>query len=275
MLKEKISAGISKEQNGISSRKCTMETPPRNAIFLGFVALSLFLISLLMIVYFTAWLVPPAQAAVVNGTFYKIYSPEHPPQENKTFYYNNITPKNNPREFTIYPGDTIYLGGTYDLSYVAGVSKQFAWWKEWKREDTDCSPDIVNTISYIDTNGAINPKMVYIDPAKYKIGNWWQWDGCYKDTSASYKTGDPDKWLPYMNDNNLAFRIIYPPVTPEPTAPPTVPTTIRIPTKTIMPTINASAVMPTPEIKPIKEGWPWWIYLIIIVIIIIGVVLVI
>jgi len=212
------------------------------------------------------FIIVPIQAQIVNGTYYQLLSPDHPPQENKVFYFNNETPQNNPREYTVKPGDTIYLGGTYDLTYVSGVSKQFAWWKDWKIESTDCTPDLVNTISYIETNGAVNPKMVYIDPAKYKVGNWWQWDGCYIDTINS-KSGEA-KWLPYANDNNLAFRIIYSPVTPTPSPVPTVPTTIRIPTGKPIPRINITEI---PTIPPVVKstGWPWWIYLIIIIVIII------
>jgi len=216
----------------------------------------------------------PVQASLVNGTYYQLLSPDHPPEENKVFYFNNETPKNNPKEYTVKPGDTIYLGGTYDLTYVSGVSKQFAWWKDWKIQGMDCTPDIVNTISYIETRGAINPKLVYIDPAKYKVGNWWQWDGCYIDTINS-ETGKA-KWLPYANDNNLAFRIIYPPIIPTPSLTPTIPPTIRIPTKTPTPIIQEPIIQEIPPPVQAKPGWPWyyWIILIVVIILLIGFVLI-
>jgi hypothetical protein len=146
-----------------------------------------------------------------------------------------------------------------------GTSKQFAWWKDWKYESTDCNPDEVVTISYIDTRGAVNPKMVYIDPAKYKVGNWWQWDGCFVDRTS---TASEPKWLPYKADNNLAFRIINPPYTPTPTPTPEIiiPTPTRPPT--ITPTINI-----TPIETPVKvdTGWPWymWIGLVLVVIVLV------
>jgi hypothetical protein len=208
----------------------------------------------------------PVQADLVKGTYYQILSPEHPPSENVTiFYYNNITPQNDPKEWRVYPGDTIYLGGTYDLQYVVGVSKQFAWWENWKYQSTDCNPDIVNTVSYIDTNGRINPRMVYIDPEQYKVGNWWQWDGCFIDRST---TSGETHWLPYKADNNLAFRIIYPPVWPKPT-----PTIEQIfipqpaPIKAVIttPTINL-----TPMETPARDsgGMPWYFWAVIIGVII-------
>ena len=210
-------------------------------------------------------LLAPIQAALVNGTFYQILSPAHPPSENATiFYYNNETPQNDPKEWRVYPGDTIYLGGTYDLQYVMGTSKQFAWWKDWKYESTDCNPDVVNTVSYIDTRGRVNPKMVYIDPELYKVGNWWQWDGCFIDQSTN---SDKTNWLPYKADNNLAFRIIYPPVWPPITPTPTPQIIIPTPTHPIVivtPTINI-----TPTETPVEDqGWPWWMWIGMIVAII-------
>jgi len=211
-------------------------------------------------------LLAPVQAALINGTYYVKYSPDSPAEGTKIFYFNNNTPQNDPKEWRVNPGDTIYLGGTYDLTQVMGTSKQFAWWKDWKYESTDCNPTQVNTVSYIDSRGAVNPKMVYIDPAKYKIGNWWQWDGCYIDTSYStYKSGDDNgkvRWLPYANDNNLAFRIINNPTpkTPEPTPEITVKVTRPI-TIVTTPTVNI-----TPITTPARDGggMPWYFWAIII-----------
>ena len=223
------------------------------------------------------FIIAPISADLVKGTYYQILSVENPPQSNTTiFYYNNITPQNDPKEWRVYPGDTLYLGGTYDLSYVTGTTKQFAWWKDWKYESTDCNPDVVNSVSYIDTNGRINPKMVYLDPEKYKVGNWWQWDGCFIDPSPK-KNGEIH-WLPYKNDNSLAFRIIYPPVWPPitPTPAPT-PQQIYIPTPTPLPITTMPTINSTPAETPVqKGGLPWQVYVgvgFVIVVIILGVLL--
>ena len=243
-MKDIIPTGIPKKHPRRTAWQCFKGIPPLIAILL---------------------IIVPISAALLNGTYYVRYSPSDPVEGTKVFYFNNETPQNDPKEFLVKPGDTIYLGGTYDLTLVAGVSKQFAWWKDWKIEGGDCKPDQVNTVSYIQTNGAINPKMVYIDPEKYKAGNWWQWDGCFLDTTYNTnKDGEEvgtQHWLPYANDNNLAFRIIYPPVWPIPTKTdvPTPLPTIKTPTKTPtpLPTINI-----TPIETPARDngGIPWYFW---------------
>lgn len=191
-----------------------------------------------------------------------LVSSVHASDVRNPFYYRNTTPQNDPNEFIVKPGDTIYLGKIYDLRYVMGSSKQFAWWKDWKVQGTDCSPDIVNSISYIDTWGNVTPKNVYIDPAKYRIGNWWQWDGCFMD--YNFKTGEKI-WRPYTADNNLAFRIVNPPPTstPSPTPEPTI----------ITPTPTPSPSPTIPVVVPAKPGFPWG-YLIITIIVLVVIVFV-
>jgi hypothetical protein len=73
------------------------------------------------------------------------------------------------------------------------------------------------------------------------------------------------KWLPYKADNNLAFRIIYPPVwpIPEPTDAPTPEITVKF-TRPIT-TVATPTVNITPEITPIRDtGMPGWIWGLII-----------
>jgi hypothetical protein len=250
-MKIKETMGIPEKRTVGTARHSFKGIPPCHAAaFFGII--TLILIALLII---------PVQAALVNGTYYVRYSPEQPANGTKIFYYNNNTPQNNPREFVVKPGDTIYLGGTYDLSYVMGVSKQFAWWQDWKYESTDCSPDIVNTVSYILTNGRINPKMVYIDPEQYKVGNWWQWDGCYIDRNDLSGT---THWLPYKADNNLAFRIIYPPVWPKPT--PTIEQIFTLPPTPIKTVITTPTINITPMETPVIDsgGMPWYFWAVIL-----------
>lgn len=183
---------------------------------------------------------------------------------NGTLYWRNITPQNDIYEKVVYPGDTIVLGRTYDLTYVSGATKRFAWWSDSNIEGTTCTPDLINSISYIDTNGKSNPKNVTLDPEHWRTGNWWQWDGCYQ---LPYSRSEPEpRYTVYTNDNNLMFKIIRDPIPPTPeiiyvSAVPT-PTPIKttaIPTTTAMPA-------PVPE-----EGWPWWYYPIGAVIAIIGI----
>lgn len=122
-----------------------------------------------------------------------------------TFYYLNITPQNDVYELTVSPRDTILQQRAYDLSNVYGFSGTFAHWNDSTIEFTDCNPDITIDISYIKTNGAINPKNVYIDPTRWVRGNWYQWDGCFQ----RYKPGQTEpKWVPYENDNALMFKVI-------------------------------------------------------------------
>jgi len=243
MFTRRNSTGIPEALTVGTAWRCTKGIPP--------------ILAILAILFIIA----PIHAALVGGTYYMKYSPSDPINGTKIFYYNNETPQNDPKEWRVYPGDTIYLGGTYDLQYVMGVSKQFAWWKDWKIEGMDCNPSIVNTVSYIQTNGRINPKMVYIDPEKYKVGNWWQWDGCFIDLTTS--SGET-KWLPYKADNNLAFRIIYPPYTPTPTPTPE----IYIPPPTPIKTITTPTINITPIETPVQDtGWPWWMWVIILLIV--------
>jgi hypothetical protein len=246
MSTQKLIMGIPEKRTVGTARRSLLVIPP--FMFVIIICCCIFLIF-------------PVQAELVKGTYYQILSVDQPPQANATvFYFNNITPKNDPKEWRVNPGDTIYLGGTYDLSYVMGVSKQFAWWKDWKYESTDCSPDLVNTVSYIQTNGRINSKMVYIDPEQYKIGNWWQWDGCYIDRTD--RSGIA-KWLPYKADNNLAFRIIYPPVWP-PVTPTPIPTP-EITAKFTRPITTVATPTIIPELTPIRDtGMPGWIWGLII-----------
>jgi hypothetical protein len=137
-------------------------------------------------------------------------------------YWQNITPHNDPFELKVNPGDTLYMGRGYDLSYVYGTSKKFAWWKDWSTEDLNCNPDKIVDISYISNNGKLDPRLVFIDSGKGFIpGNWYQWDGCFERYDYSTHT---ITMVPYLADDNLAFRVVYPPYRP--------PVTIKEPTPT-------------------------------------------
>ena len=124
-------------------------------------------------------------------------------------YFPGTSYTNDPFELRVYPRDTIYLGRTYDLSYVMGSNHTFARWNDWKLGGLDCSPDDIYPIDYIQTNGEVNPKAVFLDPANgWKTGDYYQWDGCM--VKYNLKSGDYDS-IPHLNDNNYMFTVINPP----------------------------------------------------------------
>jgi hypothetical protein len=182
---------------------------------------------------------------------------------NGTFYWRNITPQNDIYEKVVYPGDTIVLGRTYDLTYVSGVNKRFAWWSDDNNEGMTCTPDIINNISYIDTGGKISPKNVTLDPDHWRTGNWWQWDGCYQ---LRYSRSEPEaRYSVYTADNNLMFHIIRDPIPPTPV----IIYVSAIPTPT---PVKTTAIPTTTVPAPVKdESWPWWYYPIFAVIAFIGI----
>lgn len=190
---------------------------------------------------------------------------------NGTFYFRDITPKNDIYERTVMPGDTIVLGGTYDLTHVSGVSKAYAWWQNQQQEGLTCTPDRVIKTSYIDTNGKINPKNVTLSEENgWTAGRWWQWDGCFlRTTWKENGSGKPrTDYVPYIADNNLAFTLIKDPAPPTPA-----PTTILTPVITPEPTIleNVSPIIIAPESTTTTgsengDSRPWWYYPIIAII---------
>ena len=120
---------------------------------------------------------------------------------NDTLYWRNLTPQNDVLEFTAYPGDVLIQGRNYDLKKVYGSSGLFAHWNNSFVQGTDCNPDLIENISYIGTNGKINPAHVYLD---WVPGDWLQWDGCFDQYIAGQTAPN---LVPYTNDNNLMFRI--------------------------------------------------------------------
>ena len=207
------------------------------ALILGIITLSAIIMAM----------VSPVSAALINGTFYE----------------NNVTPQNDIYETVVHPGDTIVLGRTYDLTYVSGVSKAYAWWKDWKIEGSTCTPDLIIETDYIKTNGKMNQKSVFIDPKTWKTGDYFQWDGCYE---QHYQKGQVEPtYSVYMRDNNRMFTVIYDPHPPTPKPRITVPVTLY---KTPEPVITVTLVQLT--MAPVKQkdhGWPWyyWVGAVVIV----------
>jgi hypothetical protein len=177
--------------------------------------------------------------------------------QNGTLYYADIA-TNDIYEKVVMPGDTIALGRTYDLTKVYGVSKTFAWWKDPALAGSSCTPELIIPIGYVQTNGKLNPKQVYIDPAVWKPGSYWQWDGCFE--RANYKRGHPDL-VPYVADDSLAFKVIYDPHPPTP-APAPAPDEIII-KPTVIPTMEEIIIKPSLILTPVPEQkkedeFPWW-----------------
>ena len=181
--------------------------------------------------------IPPVSSALINGTF----------------YFRNTTPQNDIYEKVVMPRDTIVLGHTYDLTKIEGSSKKFAWWSNDQIEDTTCTPDLIIDISYINSNGKIRPDQVYLDPSLWKVGNWFQWDGCFE--LPYQRNTDNPQFSVYHQDNNFVFTIIRDPVTPTPQI-------IYVsaqPTPTPKPT--RTTIIPHTTAVPEKQGdWPWWYY---------------
>ena len=123
----------------------------------------------------------------------------------ETFYFLNITPPNDLFELTVYPRDTLLQNRAYDFSKIYGVSGTFAHWDDETIEFTNCEPDTINYISYVKTNGSVNPRNVYLDPKEWPLGNWYQWDGCFNRYVRGQTTPN---YVPYENDNALMFKII-------------------------------------------------------------------
>ncbi len=72
-------------------------------------------------------------------------------------------------------GMSINQSEYYDLSGIYGFSGELGWWKYWYNEGSDdLAPDKI-----IDLN-SMNYHKVYIDPAVWNLGNWYQWDGLDK-----------------------------------------------------------------------------------------------
>lgn len=168
-------------------------------------------------------------------------------------YSANFTPKNNLYEDYVHQGDTIYLGKTYDLTGVSGLSYEYAYWSDWKKEDTDCNPDKVVDIRYYRTFTTKNS--VYLDPEVWNVGRWYAWNGyeCnityYDFESQERKTHDE----PFQSENKFLFTIAI-----APTPAPVVVTVTSEPIETYRPyytlTIPSTTATPTPAPKKTDGG---------------------
>lgn len=129
-------------------------------------------------------------------------------QPQPTLNYHQETDKiNDPLVDYVTQGNTIYQGRVYDFSGITGAQYQYAWWKDWKLENTNCNPDRTMNIFYPET--LINPKAVWLDPARWPVGDWYYWD--MLECNITYYDHDTKKAtqknVPLQADNKLAFII--------------------------------------------------------------------
>jgi hypothetical protein len=88
--------------------------------------------------------------------------------------------------------DNITQGNWYDLSGVYGFSGEFAHWKSDDASGFDSPDNIVNPS---------NPRHVFIDPAIYPSGRWFQWDGQSCDSKGICRNG-------FGHGNAYAFYVV-------------------------------------------------------------------
>jgi hypothetical protein len=71
----------------------------------------------------------------------------------------------------VYQGDNVSLGDTVDLTGVYGWTGLLGWWERDYYEGGTTEPDVI-----IDLNEYLKVEVVYLDPAVWKVGRWYQWD---------------------------------------------------------------------------------------------------
>lgn len=132
---------------------------------------------------------PCSAAALVNGIL----------------YFHNITPQNDVLEWQAHPRDTLIQGRSYDLLKISGFSQIYAHWDDESLAMTNCNPDHIINTSFFGTNGLMRPDNVYLDPATWTTGDWYQWDGCFNRYVRGQTTPN---MVPYSSDNAYMFTII-------------------------------------------------------------------
>lgn len=115
----------------------------------------------------------------------------------------------------VHQGDNITQGSWYDLSGNYGFSGILAHWNDDVDDAGVTTPDYTFTLT--------NPYQVYIDPAKFPVGRWYQWDGaagCYGGTinnnnggtilGATPTTASDNEYClsGFGNDNDFVFTVV-------------------------------------------------------------------
>jgi hypothetical protein len=189
------------------------------------------------------------------GTFYFM---------NESINYNAL--ENPFHQWRINPGAEVYTGRSYDISGAIGTSDFIAHWSDWKKEDTDCSPDTIIPVRYVSSNGAIDPRNYYINPSAFPTGNYFTWDGCrvweimVKNPDGSFTNMTSSGQAP--NENRFAFTVKKPKVSfpipfREPVPPPVYTPASFVQIKPVQTTAPVVAAADPPQ-EPTKWWIQWW-----------------
>jgi hypothetical protein len=127
---------------------------------------------------------------------------------------------------------TINQTETYDMTSVYGWTGKFAHWDNSYDENTDVEPDQI-----VDLNKIKKSYAVYIDPAIWKLGNWYQYDG-----KMDERHGNTLAFVVNKSQSNVTAN-----VTAKATS---VKTAVKTPTPTPSPQNETETVVPLPPAKP-------------------------
>ena len=131
-------------------------------------------VAILVILTFTA---PVSAAIFTYGTNYN--------------YSEVVLPNNS----YVHQGENISQGYYYDMFGVYGFSGKVA---HWKNED-DIGYEIPDTVVTLDDHPH---HLMYIDPEKFPVGEWYQWDGVNCDEDSGWcKSG-------FGHGNNYVFAVV-------------------------------------------------------------------
>lgn len=134
---------------------------------------------------------------------------------NLNYHQESTWQQNSPLEYRPKQMDKLYLGKTYDLSGVTGISYYYAHWNLWQNANNNCNPDKIIDIRYYRT--LTDPRSVYFDPKKWSAGDWYYWDG----DECNLTHWDPvlkqriKATAPLQQDNKFAFTLIKSPANPK------------------------------------------------------------
>ena len=138
--------------------------------------------------------------------FFMLFAPHVAAQQpGNVTYFANWSPVNDIFELQANPGDDLVQGRSYDFTKIYGTSGALAHWNDYWEQGQDCSPDYVNNVSYILTNGAVNPKNVYLDPTLWPTGDWINWDGCFEQYYSGNQTAT---MVPYIQGESVMFTVL-------------------------------------------------------------------
>ena len=130
----------------------------------------------IMLVILTSLIIPRASANVL------VYGSE--------YNYSEVVLPNNSY---VHQGENISQGNRYDLLGVYGFSGLLAHWNN----DNNVGQGQPDQVVSLKGNG-----LTYIDPAKFPVGRWWQWDG------QSCRFGSDTCSSGFGNNNAYMFSVV-------------------------------------------------------------------